>query len=135
MLLLSIKTRQCCPKVQSPGPLNNSYVVSASIPPPYHSHRLNIHPFVSSARHASPHAGLANHHRLQPSTLDCILASPLSGCRLVSRTVGLVHVRNLGDERVVGVGVRQHRADGKEDYHLSAHVSSIMEMRNDDYLC
>ena len=42
MLLLSIKTRQCCPKVQSPGPLNNSCVCRVCVQSS--SHRLNIHP-------------------------------------------------------------------------------------------
>jgi hypothetical protein len=46
--------------------------------------------------------------------LDGVLSGPLSSCRLVARTVGLVHVCDFRDERVVWVGIRQHRADAKE---------------------
>ncbi len=45
--------------------------------------------------------------------LDGVLASPLSGCRFVPGSVGLVDVCNLGDKRVVRVGVCQHRADAQ----------------------
>lgn len=48
--------------------------------------------------------------------LDGVLAGPLAGGRLVSGAVCLVDVCDLGDERVVGVGVRQHGADGQQDY-------------------
>jgi hypothetical protein len=48
--------------------------------------------------------------------LDGVFRGPLARSRLVLRPVRLVHMRNLGHERVVGVRVRQHRADGKKDY-------------------
>lgn len=47
--------------------------------------------------------------------LDGVLARPLTCRRLVSRSVGLVHVCNLGHKRVVRVGVCQHRADRQQD--------------------
>lgn len=89
-----------------------------AILPLSHSHRLNIHPRLSRPC-TPPHASFARHRRPQASPLDSVLASPLPGGRLVSRTVGLVHVRDLGNERVVGVGVRQHRADGEKHCDLS----------------
>lgn len=48
--------------------------------------------------------------------LDCVLPGPLPSCGLVPRAVRLVYVGNLRDKRVVRVGVRQHRADGEENY-------------------
>ena len=56
-------------------------------------------------------------------SLDGVLASPLPGCRLIPGPVGLVDVCNLGDERVVGVGVGQHRADAQQH---CAHISIAM---------
>lgn len=50
------------------------------------------------------------------SYLDGVLASPLHRSRVVLGTVLLVDVGNLGHQRVVGVGVRQHGADGQEDF-------------------
>jgi hypothetical protein len=47
--------------------------------------------------------------------LNGILAGPLAGRGLVSGSVGLVDVGNLGHQRVVGVGVRQHGADGQQN--------------------
>ena len=43
------------------------------------------------------------------------LPSPLSGCSLVSSPVGLVDVGDLWYQRVVWVGVCEHRANGEED--------------------
>ena len=48
------------------------------------------------------------------STLDGVLPGPLPGGGLVTRTVGLVDVCDIGYERVVGVGVCEHGADGEE---------------------
>lgn len=47
---------------------------------------------------------------------DSVLAGPLASSRLVPGTVSLVDVGDLGHQRVVGVGICEHRADGKEDY-------------------
>ena len=47
--------------------------------------------------------------------LDGVLSCPLSGCSLVARTISLVDMCDLGNERVVRVGVGQHGADGKQD--------------------
>ena len=43
--------------------------------------------------------------------LDSVLSSPLPRSRFVPRTIGLVNVGNLGHQRIVGVGVCEHRAD------------------------
>lgn len=40
--------------------------------------------------------------------LHSVLPSPLPRCRLIPRAVRLVEVGNVGDKRVVGVGVCQH---------------------------
>jgi hypothetical protein len=48
-------------------------------------------------------------------SLDGVLSCPLSGGSLVTRTVSLVDMCDLGNERVVRVGVGQHGADGKQD--------------------
>ena len=48
-------------------------------------------------------------------SLDGVLPGPLPGSRLVPGTIGLVDVRDLGDERIVGVGVGEHRADREQD--------------------
>lgn len=66
------------------------------------------HPQSSQTHHAMPALRVGER-------LDGILAGPLPGSRLVLRPVCLVHMCNLGDKRVVGVGVRQHRTDGKQD--------------------
>lgn len=50
-------------------------------------------------------------HAYPSWSLNGVLASPLPGRRLIPGSVGLVDVCNLGDERVVRVGVCQHRAD------------------------
>lgn len=64
--------------------------------------------------------------------LDGVLSCPLSGCSLVTRAVSLVDMCDLGNERVVRVGIGQHGADGEQDYgvvlvtnksvNLSCHV-------------
>jgi hypothetical protein len=46
---------------------------------------------------------------------DSVLAGPLASSRLVPGTVSLVDVGNLGHQRVVRVGICEHRADGKEN--------------------
>ena len=63
------------------------------------------------------------HHQMYPDeppksmlSLDSILAGPLPGCRFVPSPIGFVYVGDLGDERVIGIGVGEHRADGEEDY-------------------
>jgi hypothetical protein len=48
------------------------------------------------------------------STLDGVLPGPLPGGGLVASAVGLVDMCDLGDKRVVGVGVCEHGADGEE---------------------
>jgi hypothetical protein len=53
-------------------------------------------------------------HAHLSKSLDGVLASPLPGRRLIPGPVGLVDVCNLGYERVVGVGVGQHRADAQQ---------------------
>ena len=47
--------------------------------------------------------------------LDGVLASPLSGCRLVSCSVGLVDVGDFGYEWIVRVRICEHGANGEED--------------------
>lgn len=49
------------------------------------------------------------------STLDGVLPGPLPGGGLVAGAVGLVDMCDLGYERVVGVGVCEHGANGEED--------------------
>lgn len=71
-------------------------------------------------RHASTISNAHKHttHSRAPGLegkLDGVLAGPLPGSRLILRPVRLVHVCNLGNQRVVGVGVGQHRADGEQD--------------------
>lgn len=53
-------------------------------------------------------------HRL-PHSLDSVLPSPLPGHGLIPGAVRLVHMCDLGNERVVGVGVCEHRADAEKD--------------------
>lgn len=59
-------------------------------------------------------------------SLDRVLSSPLPRCSLVSGSVGLVDVGNLGNQRIVRVGVCKHRADGQENYRRSAKSEIIM---------
>lgn len=58
--------------------------------------------------------------------LNGVLPSPLPRGGLVSRTVSLVHVRDLGDQRIVGVWVRKHGADGEEDYRGGGVLAGLM---------
>lgn len=51
-------------------------------------------------------------------TLNGVLSSPLPGCGLVSGSVSLVDMGNLGDQRVVRVRIRQHRADGQKNCYM-----------------
>jgi hypothetical protein len=60
--------------------------------------------------HPHPHC-----RQSRAGRLDGVLPRPLPGGGLVARAVGLVDVGDLGDERVVGVGVGQHAADGQQD--------------------
>jgi len=62
-------------------------------------------------------------HRFQPHAyhniqgdLDGVLASPFSSCVLISGTVSLVDMCDLGHQRIVRVGVCQHRADGEQNF-------------------
>lgn len=48
--------------------------------------------------------------------LDGVLSSPLPSCGLVSGSVSLVDMGNLGHKRIVRVGVCQHRADGQKHF-------------------
>ena len=67
--------------------------------------------------------------------LDGVLSCPLSGRSLVARTISLVDVCDLGNERVVRVGVGQHGADGKQDCGVvlvtdeSVKISAIRRIR------
>jgi hypothetical protein len=45
-----------------------------------------------------------------------VFASPFPSSGLVPRTVRLVDVSDLGHERVVGVGVGEHGANGEQHY-------------------
>lgn len=51
-----------------------------------------------------------------PHTLDGVLPGPLPRGRLVTSAVGLVDMRDLRDQRVVGVRVGQHRANRKQNW-------------------
>lgn len=46
-------------------------------------------------------------------SLDGVLASPLASGGLISGTVGLVDMSDLGNKGIVGVRVGQHGADGQ----------------------
>ena len=54
---------------------------------------------------------LAAPYAVEPC-LDSKFASPFPGSSFVSGSVGLVHMRDLRNKRVIGVRVCQHRADG-----------------------
>ena len=60
----------------------------------------------------------------QGPALDGILPGPLAGRLLVFRAVRLVCVGDLGHQRVVGVRVRQHRADGEQNCARVSHGDS-----------
>lgn len=47
-------------------------------------------------------------------TLTGILSGEFPSVGLVARSVGFVDVGNLGNQRIVGVGVGQHGADGEQ---------------------
>ena len=66
-----------------------------------------------------------------PRALDCVLARPLPSRGLVSWAVRLVHMGDLGDKRVVGVGVCQHGADREKNYvtYLSARALQTLVRR------
>lgn len=49
------------------------------------------------------------------SHLDSIFPSPFPGRGLIPDTVGLVNMGDLRDERIVGVGVGQHRANRQKN--------------------
>lgn len=76
-------------------------------------------PPLAVAAHCTRHPCLASQYQPAalglPRLLDGKLSRPLPRRRLVSSAVGLVHVSNLWDERVVGVGVSEHGADGEQD--------------------
>jgi len=48
--------------------------------------------------------------------LDGVLPRPLACGSLIAGAVGLVDVRDFGNERVVGVRVSQHGADGEKNF-------------------
>jgi len=60
-------------------------------------------------------------------SLDRVLAGPFPGGGFVSRSVRLVDVSDLRHQRVVGVGVSQHRAYGQKD--CSSQVSRTEQHR------
>jgi hypothetical protein len=57
--------------------------------------------------------GKAISHATSPAALDGVLPGPLARRRFIAGSVGLVDMCDLGDERIVGVGVCQHRADAQ----------------------
>ena len=57
-----------------------------------------------------------------------VLLCPAAGCRLVLWPVRLVHVGNLGDKRVIRVGVSQQGADGEQDLE---HSNTLINNRPD----
>lgn len=68
--------------------------------------------------------------KLSDSKSNSVLARPFAGCRLVPRSVRLVDVRDLRHQRVVRVGVCEHRADREQ--HCNRKVSHVLpaEIRN-----
>lgn len=54
--------------------------------------------------------------REEEGCLDGVFSGPLACCSLIAAAVGLVNVCNFGDERVIGVRIGEHRADGEEDF-------------------
>lgn len=53
--------------------------------------------------------------RIDMKPQNYALPCPLPSSRLIPGAIRLVQMRDVGNERVVGVGIRQHRADRKED--------------------
>lgn len=53
---------------------------------------------------------------LNHTWLDGEFPRPLTCSGLVASSVGFVDMRNLGHQRVVGVGIGKHRADREEDF-------------------
>merc|ERR1711939_432857 len=51
-----------------------------------------------------------------PQQLDCELSRPFPRSRFISGSIGLVHVSNFRDERIIRVGICEHRADGEQDF-------------------
>lgn len=47
---------------------------------------------------------------------DSVLAGPFTGGGFISGTIGLVDMRNLRNQRVVGIRVCEHRADREEHF-------------------
>lgn len=70
---------------------------------------------------------LAIHALVSPccAKLNGIFACPLSSCCLVARTIGLVDMCDFWHERVVGIRVCKHGADGEE--HCGLGVSILVE--------
>lgn len=50
---------------------------------------------------------------------NSVLPCPLASCRLVTGSVSLVDVRDLGHKRIVRVGVCEHRANGEQHFRDS----------------
>ena len=103
------------PEDRSPCPSREAVVMSIC-----HGHSLSGRP--PPSYHPIPE---------QCIPLDGILTSPLARSGLVPRAVGLVNMCNLGDERVVGVGVSQHGADGEEDCVMLDRVQRLRRERLD----
>ena len=61
---------------------------------------------------ATLHPPLGIYHM---SCSDGELPRPLPCCSLVSGTVGFVHMGDFGNERVIGIGIGEHRADRQKD--------------------
>lgn len=59
-------------------------------------------------------AGAKKINEICRSNSNCVFARPLAGCRVVPRSIGLVNVRDFGHQRIVRVGICEHRADGKQ---------------------
>lgn len=57
--------------------------------------------------------------------LDSVFPSPFPRRRFVPRAVGLVHVRDLRNQRIVWVRVGEHGADGEEDYARVSHLARL----------
>jgi len=49
-------------------------------------------------------------------SLDCVFTGPFLCRTVVPITIGLVDVSNFGHKRIVWVGIREHGADGQENF-------------------